>query len=64
MNISSGESILMMVAIVSILVLVLGIVIALVTSQKISTPIRSVMNRMKVHHKWRFNPGTVKNKFT
>ena len=48
MNISSGESVLMMVAIVSILVLVLGIVIALVTSQKISTPIRSLMNRMKV----------------
>ena len=48
MNISSGESILMVVSIVSLLVLVLGIVIALVTSQKISTPIRSVMNRMKV----------------
>ena len=47
MNISSGESVLIMVAIVSILVVVLGIVIALLTSQKISTPIRSVMNRMK-----------------
>ena len=46
-NISSGESILMVVLIVSLLVLVLGIVIALVTSQKISIPIRSVMNRMK-----------------
>ena len=48
MNVSSGESTLMVVLIVSLLVLVLGIVIALVTSQKISTPIRSVMNRMKV----------------
>src|SRR3954453_7053843 len=47
MNISSGESILMVVVIVSIHVVVLGIVIALLTSQKISTPIRSVMSRMK-----------------
>ena len=38
----------MVVIIVSILVLVLGMVIALIISQKISRPIRTVMDRMNL----------------
>ena len=47
-NISNGESTLMVVINVSILVLILGIVIALIISQKISRPIRTVMDRMNL----------------
>jgi methyl-accepting chemotaxis protein len=47
MNRLSGEFIFKLVMFISILVVILGTVIALITSQKISTPIRSVMSRMK-----------------
>ncbi len=47
-NISNGESTLMVVINVSILVLILGIVMALIISQKISRPIRTVMDRMNL----------------
>ena len=48
MSVSSGESTLNVVMIVSILALVFGVVLGLLISQNISKPIRAVMSRMNL----------------
>lgn len=47
-SIASGNSTILIVTIVSILVLVLGTVIGFITSQKIAKPIKQVMDRMNL----------------